>query len=392
MRTSRKLEQHIAVFGESGSGKTVLLSSFYGAAQERENITKAGFNILAENPSQGTHLSQNYLGMKKSATVPDANKFSAKMYSFLVKVQSNPQGNSSNDQRFDALRLVWHDYPGEWFEHDVSGPEEAKRRVDTFRELLQSDVAFLMVDGQRLLDNAGEEERYLKSLFTNFCNGLLLLRDDLLTDGKPLVTFPRIWILALAKSDVLPEMNVDEFRDLLLEKAGDDMEKLRDVLGGLLDSNGALSVGEDFVLFSSAKFEANKIEVAKRVGLQLVLPLASVFAFERHLRWAQAGHLGKKAALVLLRNAEMVAAGMGIVGGAIARLAGAKNRAVAAFGLLLASASPLFEGAVRGLEARIAEQDAQAVAKRDSLSAVLAGFRTDLKNGEEEQIFIRSLL
>lgn len=53
MRKRRKLEQHIAVFGESGSGKTVLLSSFYGAAQERENINGAGFNVLAENPSQG---------------------------------------------------------------------------------------------------------------------------------------------------------------------------------------------------------------------------------------------------------------------------------------------------------------------------------------------------
>ncbi len=31
------LEQHIAVFGESGSGKTVLVSSFYGAAQDLES-------------------------------------------------------------------------------------------------------------------------------------------------------------------------------------------------------------------------------------------------------------------------------------------------------------------------------------------------------------------
>jgi hypothetical protein len=30
--------------------------------------------------------------------------------------------------------------------------------------LLRSDVAILLVDGQKLLDNAGEEERYLKSL------------------------------------------------------------------------------------------------------------------------------------------------------------------------------------------------------------------------------------
>ena len=34
MQLGTALEQHIAVFGESGSGKTVLLSSFYGATQE----------------------------------------------------------------------------------------------------------------------------------------------------------------------------------------------------------------------------------------------------------------------------------------------------------------------------------------------------------------------
>jgi len=32
----RVLEQHIAVFGERGSGKTVLLSSFYGLMREKQ--------------------------------------------------------------------------------------------------------------------------------------------------------------------------------------------------------------------------------------------------------------------------------------------------------------------------------------------------------------------
>jgi ABC-type dipeptide/oligopeptide/nickel transport system ATPase component len=36
MAKTRKKEQHIAVFGESGSGKTVLVSSFYGAAREQQ--------------------------------------------------------------------------------------------------------------------------------------------------------------------------------------------------------------------------------------------------------------------------------------------------------------------------------------------------------------------
>jgi ABC-type dipeptide/oligopeptide/nickel transport system ATPase component len=41
MELKRALEQQIAVFGESGSGKTVLLSSFYGAAQDPKFLANA---------------------------------------------------------------------------------------------------------------------------------------------------------------------------------------------------------------------------------------------------------------------------------------------------------------------------------------------------------------
>lgn len=49
-------------------------------------------------------------------------------------------------------------------------------------------------------------------------------------DGKPLVRFPRIWIMALSKSDLLPNLNVSEFRDLLLEKVGGAINELRETI------------------------------------------------------------------------------------------------------------------------------------------------------------------
>jgi hypothetical protein len=223
------------VFGESGSGKTVMLSSFYGATQEPQYVQKSLFHVVPDDIGQGNRLHRNYLGMRDSARLPMVTRFSATSYSFSVKLKDGPDAKAMKARPFDALRLVWHDYPGEWFEEDASGPEEAQRRVDTFRSLLGSDVALLLVDGQRLLDNSGDEERYLKSLLTNFRNVLLSLKDDLLEDGKPLVEFPRIWILALSKSDLLPNMNVFEFRDLLIEKACDDIDELRKVVAGLDD-------------------------------------------------------------------------------------------------------------------------------------------------------------
>lgn len=175
-----------------------MLSSFYGATQEPEWLQTSLFHVAADDIGQGSRLHRNYLGMRDSARLPEATRFSSSPYAFSVKPKEG-KAKPRDAKQFDALHVVWHDYPGEWFEQDVSGPEEAQRRVDTFRSLLGADVALLLVDGQRSLDNAGEEERYLKSLLGNFRNGLLTLKDDLLDDGKPLVKFPRIWILAFVE-------------------------------------------------------------------------------------------------------------------------------------------------------------------------------------------------
>jgi len=111
-----------------------------------------------------------------------------------------------------------------------SDPQLAQRRVATFKSLLGSDVAFLLVDGQRLLDNVGGEERYLKSVLGSFRTGLQRLEDELLEDGKPLVRFPRIWVLALSKADLLPDVDVFGFRNLIIKKAAADLGELRKVL------------------------------------------------------------------------------------------------------------------------------------------------------------------
>jgi hypothetical protein len=383
MRLSTELEQHIAVFGESGSGKTVMLSSFYGATQEPQYLKSSLFHVVADDIGQGSRLHRNYLGMRDSARRPEATRFSSTSYAFLVKLKD--QGvRASNAKQFDALRLVWHDYPGEWFEQDVSGPEEAQRRVDTFRSLLGSDVALLLVDGQRLLDNAGEEERYLKSLLGNFRNGLLSLKDQLLDDGKPLVRFPRIWILALSKVDLLPEVDVFKFRDLMIDKASDDLDELRKVLAGLVESSDAMAVGEDFLLLSSAKFEANKIEVTERVGLDLVLPLAAMLPFQRHIRWVQSKQLGAKVVEELLSGAGAVAAVL--IGKA--KFTGPKGLLVGLVGRDVVST--VMNAAAKLAGDTLRERNSEALAKHDYVAAALTGFGVDLDDGENERVLLRS--
>jgi hypothetical protein len=383
MKVSRVLEQHIAVFGESGSGKTVMLSSFYGAAQEPQFLKSSPFRLVADDTSQGNRLHKNYLGMRDEDRRPEADRFSSTSYTFSVKLKSGDAKPNSAKQ-FDSLRLVWHDYPGEWFEQEVSGPQEGRRKVDTFRSLLNSDVALLLADGQRLLDNAGEEDRYLRSLIGDIRNGLLSLKDDLLESGKPLVKFPRIWIVALSKADLLPQLDVFKFRDLVIRHASEDLEELRAVLAELVESSDALAVGEDFVVLSSAKFRADKIDVTERVGLDLILPLAAMLPFERHIRWVEEKRVGSKVVEGLLGGAGALAAAM--VGKK--KFGGKAGVVVGLIGREAVNAA--MHAAVKMAGDKLREKHDDALKKHDYMAAALTGYRLDLERAEGQGVLLRS--
>ncbi|MDQ3573400.1 MAG: ATP/GTP-binding protein [Actinomycetota bacterium] len=375
------LEQHIAVFGESGSGKTVMVSSFYGATQEAQFLKSSLFDVTADDTGQGHRLHANYLGMKESGRRPETTRFSSTPYAFSVSLRYGT-AKANSRKPFDALRLVWHDYPGDWFEQEVTGPEVAQRRVATFKSLLSSDVALLLVDGQRLLDNAGEEERYLKSLLGSFRTGLLRLRDQLLEDGKPLVRFPRIWILALSKADLLPELDVFGFRDLVIGAASDDLGELRKVLQGLVDSPDALAVGEDFLRISSAKFEPNRIEVTERIGLDLILPVAAMLPLERLIKWVQRKQIPAKVA-------EELGDGFGaLVVALIGKNRFVKERLEKRFGRKAVNAA--MRAAANLVPDQLRKMNLDARAKQDYMTEVLTSFGLDLEEGEKDGILLRS--
>jgi hypothetical protein len=386
-------EQHIALFGESGSGKTVLASSFFGPSQEKSS-SNGLWDLVADDTGLGNRLYKNYVGMRDYATAPAPTRFAGTTYYFSVKLKSG--GNAKAKKRpFDILRLAWHDYPGEWFEESPSSEEEANRRVDTFRSLLRSDVALLLVDGQRLLDYKGEEERYLKSLLTNFRQGLLQLKEDLLAGEGHLVEFPRIWIIALSKADLFPDWDVHSFRDLVIWNAAEHIEHLRATLQDLVVTPEALSMGEDFMLLSSAKFELSsagrepvEIDVTKRVGIDLILPVASLLPLERRAQWQEKIKIPMKVLDSLADGADTLATVL--IGGKSFGV----DRVVAKLPnvgpLASRAAIPALIAAVKMAESQLRQINEQARERHDYLTATLTQFKLDLDQGETDRLLIRS--
>ncbi len=387
----RVREQHIAVFGESGSGKTVLVSSFFGPMEEgsRDNGL---WDLVADDAGQGNRLYQNYLGMRDRAMPPMPTRFTNTTYYFSLKLKGG-DADAAKKRPFDVLRLAWHDYPGEWFEDEPSSTAERDRRTDTFRSLLRSDVALVLVDGQKLLNYAGEEERYLKSLLGNFRQTMMRLKDDLLADKGKLVEFPRIWILALSKADLLHDWDVNTFRDLLILKVNDDIDRLRTAIADLIDTPSVLSLGEDFMLLSSAKFQLKageaepvEIDLTQRIGLDLILPVASLLPLERRVHWHEKFAIPRKVLDSLADGAEFLAAGL--VGARFAPIEKllAKMPKAGPAGALVKYGVPLLAEAVRLTGPKLKEMNEQAHARGDRLRETLTKMRMDLEKGISDKV------
>lgn len=388
----RTLDQHIAVFGESGSGKTVLLSSFYGPALEGKYASEL-WDLVADDTTQGNRLYKNYVGMRDRATAPSPTRFAAATYYFSIRLKTGDK-SSAKRRPIDVLRLGWHDYPGEWFEESPSSPEEAERRVAAFRGLLRADVGILLVDGQKLLDHQGEEERYLKSLLTNYRQGLLRLKPDVLDGHETLVEFPRIWILALSKADLFPDWNVETFRDLVIGYAAEHLEALGDVLRSFATAPEVFSIGEDFLLLSSAKFAlstaadgTDSIDVTKRVGLELLLPIASMFPLERRAEFERRMQIPRK---VLDGFADGFAAISTVL--AVAKRIGVA-KLVARFpklGPAIVAMEPVIDNGLKVGGEQLRQMNQEARERQDVLTATLTQFRLDLERGVAEKHLIRS--
>lgn len=416
MDQREKQVQQIAVFGQSGSGKTVLASSFYGLVTSRDFEESHVIRMTADDPSQGQRLRANFLGMRDDGE-PPMRTLKGTSYTFSVSLKNGGDQKIETKKPFTAMQMVWHDYPGEWFEQSASGPTEEERRLETFQNLLGSDLALVLIDGERLREYDGEEERYLKDWLAALRQGLARMKPHLVVEGKKLVQFPRIWMIALSKADLFPDRDVDWFRDLVERKAYDELAQLRETLGEIVEGSDALAVGEDFVLLSSARFEPGKIDVDDRKGIDLILPLAALFPVNRQLKWAEKKLLpAEKADAILKAGARLAiaalgkkksAAGKAAKAGKTAKAAGKAGKAAKAGiggipGILKGAGGAVLGWAASHIDPdvietfadmageKLRELNAKALAKKDYLAATLSGFQMSIEDGEQRRILYRS--
>lgn len=184
-------------------------------------------------------------------------------------------------------------------------------------------------------------------------------------------------------------MDVIRFRGLVIESATGELNMLAETIGGMVQGSAALSVGDDFVLFSSAKFEPEKIDVSQRVGLDLILPMATILPLQRHLAWAK----NKAVTKVPDKVIDNLLDGLGSVATMVATGALLLPKPFAFIAVALGKAGDgTINALVQGGKEKVLEMKKAAIAKGDHLAAVLASLRLRLEEGEEKRVLHRSKL
>ena len=359
MRARSTFEQHVAVFGESGSGKTTLVSVFYGHQQAVAFSKAAGYNLIASDTTQGQKLLKAYHCIEDDL-LPPQTRYRQTDFTFGVR----PHG-----LRKDAGRLVWHDYPGEWWSETREG-EEGQRKQEAFKSLLCSDIALFLVDGQRLKDN---HEHYLPRLFKSFRDELSRQRQTMIEGDAKLQSFPRVWIICLSKADLFPGKDVEWFRSEVIKKACDEVEALREEISSMVAKPEFVSLGDDYLLLSSANFDSDTGKVSDpkiTIGIELISPLSIMTPLHYAKKWAGIEIRSKKTATLL------VEAFRGLTTGWLKWVP------------IVGRFFQLLDEQLKGGVAKLRQIHERAVEKGDAVEAVLAAFAIRLAAPETEKTFL----
>lgn len=244
----------IALFGESGSGKTTFLSKYFGIVGSGTFGRQFGYDISCVDKEKGAELLHKYFDMTDNNTFPPSTHDIGRYYPFMFNIYKQPK---------PILHFEVSDYPGEWWNKSPLPPEAN----EFLASLLASDVGFLFIDGSKYLKHG---KGYLCALFGSFYNAIVHM--------PPSLNLPKQWVLIISKCDLLEEaFSAKEMSQIVLSDpiVSDSLQRLSQVVG-------CPALGEDVLLLSSVKsFDGVTIQSVDDLGFQYFAPLSLFKALEK---------------------------------------------------------------------------------------------------------------
>jgi hypothetical protein len=255
----------VAAFGQTRSGKTILLASLYGLMQSARYIRTNKYGLFCNNRSKSEELIKICNDLNDGLRPPASASLKEYEFGLSVKGINTP-----------AMNIIWADYPGEWWTADSVDLDFDPDRVNLTAALLDSDAGLLMFDGEKFKEHG---EKYLISTLRSFRN-MFDIEKRRLANGEEL-SVPKAWILCLTKCDLWPETySASDFYDQLRDNADiiDEIEETRDILS---TNTIASSFGDQYLLLSSIKVVGNRVDTSESQGLDLIPPLLFKASLER---------------------------------------------------------------------------------------------------------------
>ncbi|MBA2664507.1 MAG: hypothetical protein H0U74_19625 [Bradymonadaceae bacterium] len=147
-------------------------------------------------------------------------------------------------------------------------PSEKAHRRNALAKLLTCHVGILLIDGIKYVE---EGMPYVRHLLDQFRTEARRISDDFAANGEPLEPFPRQWIIAISKADLLPpEVSAEVVCKEIVRGAVDQLE-------GVAKAVNSPSFGSQYLLLSSVQGDGERVVDAHQfIGLQLVAPIALV--------------------------------------------------------------------------------------------------------------------
>ena len=271
----------LAVFGQSGAGKTVFFASYYGSQHSQIFETTSGYHLEAQSKTQGNTLLGRYNRLS-AGKFPDATDVLTK-YAFDIKIGQLPS---------PGMTISWLDYPGGWWERVPTTSVEKNERDSAVKELLSSHAILLFLDGEKLRDN---QSLYLQRILHDYS---IMIKDikKRLSGGRDFVeSIPHTVILAVTKADLLPiSTNAKAVSDAILAEAENEVNLIARELGSA--AKPAPFPTHVMLLSSVHSPDKASVDVSRSVGLDLIAPICLAAILDETARRAGkkgwAGYLG----------------------------------------------------------------------------------------------------